>query len=594
MGFKKVKDISLFGKIIGLILGTIILIGGVVYGVSSIMVSRGLSQQGQTEIQKMSVLVQEYVNDLGRRAIVTASVLAERPDVVQAVDKKDKAALKEMVRGYVKAQQVAFVTVADKEGNVVGRGHSDKDGDSVLGQVNVKKALTGLASSGIEEGTVVKFSLRAGNPILSGSQVIGSMTTGFDLSTDSMVDEVKKRYGVECTIFQGDVRVSTTIVRDGKRAIGTKMDNVKVIETVLHKGETFLDINKILGKKYDAAYWPLRNVDGKIVGMLFIGKDRELIEQTMNSTILPTLIAAIIMAVLSVGASLLLVRSLVRNLNRVISGLALSYEEVSDASAQVATTSQVLAEGASEQASSLQETSSSLEKLAFMTRQNADHAHQAKEMMLESQRIVGNVQGHMEVMNQAIEEIAKTSEETSKIIKTIDEIAFQTNLLALNAAVEAARAGEAGAGFAVVADEVRSLAMRAAEAAKSTNNLIDNTMKAVKNGSELTRVTRDAFQENIEIIGKVGQLVDEVASASQEQASGIIQVNSAVTQMDKVIQQSAANTEESAGASEALKAQAGQMEIFVEELRIFVTGTVNTGEGPGKELGKQLFFGHHA
>jgi len=564
--------ISLFGKIIGLIVMTAVLVGAVVYGTGNIVLTRGLQEQGQSEIKKMAGLVQGHVDQLKDKAVITAAVLAERPEMVTAVEKGDQKAVQNLTKGYVKARQVSVLTIADKGGNVVGRGHSDKVGDSVLNQVNVKKALAGQASTGIEEGTVVKFSLRAGNPIRNGNLVVGSTTAGFDLSSEAFVDEVKKTFGVECTVFQGDTRTSTTIVRDGKRAIGTKMDNQQVIETVLNKGEMFMNINKILGRSYDAAYWPLKDVDGKIIGMLFIGKDRELMEQTLKGTILPTVLAALIMGSLMITISFFVVRSIVRTLNRAIRGLTSSHEQVSDASAQVASASQELAEGTSEQAASLEETSSSLEEMSSMTKRNADNAGQAKAMMSDARRIVEKVSGHMNEMSQAIAEITRTSEETSKIIKTIDEIAFQTNLLALNAAVEAARAGESGAGFAVVADEVRNLAMRAAEAAKSTSNLIENTIEAVENGNELTVATQAAFKENADISVKIGQLVDEIATASQEQAHGISQVNTAVAEMDKVTQQQAANAEESASASEEMNAQAEEMKVFVADLVAVVTG----------------------
>jgi len=298
----------------------------------------------------------------------------------------------------------------------------------------------------------------------------------------------------------------------------------------------------------------------------------ELLSPVKNLGLLNLLVA--LGVVLSAGVViLLLVQTTVKPINRIVGGLGEAAEQVSSGAGQVTSSSQLLAEGASEQASSLEETSSSLEEMASMTRQNAENADQAKGMMAEAGQLMKKVDEHMTGMVHAIEEITRTSEETGKIIKTIDEIAFQTNLLALNAAVEAARAGEAGAGFAVVADEVRNLAMRAAEAAKNTSSLIENTLLAVKNGNNLTQSTKDAFKENMEISVKVAELVGEIAAASNEQAQGIEQVNIAVSTMDKVVQQVASSAEESAGASEQMNAQSRQMRTIVEELVLVVNGS---------------------
>ena len=274
----------------------------------------------------------------------------------------------------------------------------------------------------------------------------------------------------------------------------------------------------------------------------------------------------------AVGLGIFLTLMITRPINRIVAGMTDGAEQVAAASSQVSSSSQHLAEGASEQASSLEETSSSLEELSSMAKQNADNAGQAKSMMQEAKTVVDKANQQMAELIEAIGEITRSSEETGKIIKTIDEIAFQTNLLALNAAVEAARAGEAGAGFAVVADEVRNLAMRSAEAAKNTSELIEKTIKAVHNGNQLTVATQEAFKANADISGKVNQLVDEIATASDEQAHGVDQINTAVTEMDKVTQQTAANAEESASASEELNAQSIQMRGFVEELMAVVGG----------------------
>jgi methyl-accepting chemotaxis protein len=207
-----------------------------------------------------------------------------------------------------------------------------------------------------------------------------------------------------------------------------------------------------------------------------------------------------------------------------------------------------------------------------MTKQNADNAAQAKALMGEAGKIVHRVDDQMSKMVTAIQDVTKSSEETGKIVKTIDEIAFQTNLLALNAAVEAARAGEAGAGFAVVAEEVRNLALRSADAAKNTSDLIENTITTVQNSRDLTQQTQEAFKENVEIAGKISQLEDEIAAASTEQAQGIEQIGKAVAEMDKVVQQTAANAEESASAAEEMNAQAIQMKSHVTTLSRIVDG----------------------
>jgi methyl-accepting chemotaxis protein len=285
-------------------------------------------------------------------------------------------------------------------------------------------------------------------------------------------------------------------------------------------------------------------------------------------TIAVTLFGAMIAVLLGV----ILSRLITVPINKAIDGLSEGSDQVASAASQVSSASQSLAEGASEQASALEETSASIEELSSMTAQNANNSNQANSLMSETGRVVHEANLSMQELTGAMREITTGSEDMAKIIKTIDEIAFQTNLLALNAAVEAARAGEAGAGFAVVADEVRSLALRSAESARSTANLIDESIKKIRNGSEIVAKTNEAFGRVQSGARKVGELVGEIAAASNEQAQGISQISKAIAEMDRVVQQNAATSEESAAASEELSAQAMQMKEFVGHITAVVRG----------------------
>ncbi|MDH5752969.1 MAG: methyl-accepting chemotaxis protein [Deltaproteobacteria bacterium] len=253
-------------------------------------------------------------------------------------------------------------------------------------------------------------------------------------------------------------------------------------------------------------------------------------------------------------------------IRKVIDGLIVASDQIASASSQVASSSQALSSGASEQAASLEETSSTLEEISSMTRQNSDNTNLANDQTQSANNLVEKGSGAMGRMVQAIRDVKESSDATAKIIKTIDEIAFQTNLLALNAAVEAARAGDAGRGFAVVAEEVRNLALRSAEAAKDTNNMLETSQQRADLSVTTAEEVEKLLTEIQRTIQDMSTLMNQVSQGSVEQSRGIEQVTAAMAQMDTVTQSNAASAEETASSSEELSAQSQELLGMVNQL----------------------------
>jgi methyl-accepting chemotaxis protein len=268
----------------------------------------------------------------------------------------------------------------------------------------------------------------------------------------------------------------------------------------------------------------------------------------------------------------IIIRNVTRPIARVATALAEESDRTASAAMQLLKASQGMADGSSQQAASLEETSSSLEEMASMTKRNAEAAHAAKALADEARQTADTGANDMETMKAAMGAIKASSSEISKIIKTIDEIAFQTNILALNAAVEAALAGEAGLGFAVVADEVRNLAQRSAQAARETADKISDSGGKSEQGVRISEKMAANLAGIVEKTRRLNEMIAEIAQASNEQSQGIGQINNAVSHMDKVTQSNAALAEETAASSEELRVQAEQVKGAVAELMQMVQG----------------------
>ncbi len=275
---------------------------------------------------------------------------------------------------------------------------------------------------------------------------------------------------------------------------------------------------------------------------------------------------SIIALLLGLLLAFIMGKSLYNIIVKITMGLDDSYREVNSAASNMTAASQVIADAASSQAASLEEISASLEEVASMARRSADNAQEAESLMSQTQQTIGNGSDSMSKLNNAMNSISASNEETQQIIKDIEQIAFQTNLLALNAAVEAARAGEAGAGFAVVAEEVRNLAGRSSEAAGGTNKLIASSTEKIKTGDVMVQETSEAYEDIAESSGKIAHIVSEIAVAASEQATGVNSIKEAMLQLDEASQHNAASSEELAAAAESMQAQADILQTFVGEL----------------------------
>lgn len=266
------------------------------------------------------------------------------------------------------------------------------------------------------------------------------------------------------------------------------------------------------------------------------------------------------------------IRSIADPLTRSVEFLSRSSEQISSVAGELASASQSIASGASEQAAGLEETSATMKEMSGRVHQTAEHAALSATLTQESNQLVASSNQGMLKLVEAMKEINEASEATSKIIKTIDEIAFQTNLLALNAAVEAARAGAAGAGFAVVADEVRNLAIRSAEAAKSTTSLVEGSVSKVRGGVQIVQETQAGLTKMAQSFARMSTLTSQISSDSRDQSTAITEIEKALGEMDKVVQGSAASAEETAASAEEMSAQANDTRAQIQALEALVKG----------------------
>jgi hypothetical protein len=333
--------------------------------------------------------------------------------------------------------------------------------------------------------------------------------------------------------------------------------------------------------------------DGKRLGYVKTSLTPRFMDEALHHSLITIGIKSLVVALCLASVLLVLIKVfLISPISKVILGLERAGNQVTEASGEVLSSGKSLARGVTELAGFLDDTASALNETKVLAKENSDKASQANSLMGKTAQVVKEANLSMEDLTRAINEISKASDETQKIIKTIDEIAFQTNLLALNAAVEAARAGQAGAGFAVVAGEVRNLALRAANAARNTAGLIESTVSKTLGGLEVVRKTGEAFSQVTVITTRTEGLVKEIADASNEQATGIERISHALLDADKVVRQNAAHADLTASTSQKLGCQAEEVRGFVSHLMALVGNAARERNSSEKSRNKEVRQGN--
>lgn len=390
--------------------------------------------------------------------------------------------------------------------------------------------------------------------------VKGSLERGQMLNFQKLLVRQKEIEGVmEVTLFDrnGNINLSSNDVDDQRKLTTEMMEQLqKEMKPVWQEDEATLQISAPQEVVPDCIRCHPQWIEGENGGTLSLTFDLSSLNKTVNRLQFFMSAGALILLVFVSTIIFVVMQKIIKTpINTIIGHLTKSAKSIGDAAHQSALSSESLSNNTSQQAASLEETSSFLEEVSSMIGMNAENTAQANHLMTETNKVMNESSEIMDKLQGAMIKIDDSNKETATILKTIDQIAFQTNLLALNAAVEAARAGEAGAGFAVVADEVRNLALRTAEAARSVTSMLEQNSERVSTGVEFVTQAGDAFVNSADKTRKAAQLLSEIATASKEQATGIDQLTKAVRDLDIVTQQNAAGADNASTVAHDMRQQ---------------------------------------
>ena len=523
---------------------------------NSIKVSESIEQTIQTAVENWRVSTFAY-------AQIVASYPGE--EKIEAILNRNAEMIIELSEEIFRFTGCDAMTYTDMEGDVLARVHNRSNTGNIISSLAIADAVKGQAVSYVYPTLNSGFSITAGAPIMDRNTQIGVLFLSKRIDQTATVNEMKQMTGSEIVIFQEGEPVIASYT-DDTDSIGPLPDD---IEAVLSSGNSVIRIDNFEKTSAVWRYTPIKGRNGEIVGAILTihantGENWVMIMWICLFFAVCIIITPI--AVVNIKKITVPLTKATESLYRVINEITSSASQFKDSSAN-------LADGSNKQAAAIQETSATMTETTSMISQNAENTQQATKLAQKSQEEASNGKVKMREMVDSMNQIKESSDAISKIIKTIDDIAFQTNLLAINATVEAARAGgDAGRSFAVVAEEVRNLAKKSAEAAANTTDIIDKNIYLTNSGREISTEVAEVLETVMSEIHNLSKIINEISAASEEQANGVKQVNIALSQMEKTTQSNAAVSEESASAANMLDSLTEDLQNVNEAIDLVIYG----------------------
>ncbi len=513
--------ISIFWKLLGMVAASVLLLGITVFFTTKHFVSNGFDQESVKNIENFQSAMMDEIKDKKAYYLETTARAAKNPQLASAVYSGNAKELAKYAEELMKAGDINLVIFTDKNGEVIFRGHSEVRGDTVLSQQSVSRALEGESVAGVEDLAEAGLSLLAGHPVRIFERVAGVITLGMSFESNIFVDAIREKLGVEATIFQGDTRLSTTIRRDEQRVVGTEMTNPEVTKTVLTNSKTFLDRNKILGRWYDTAYWPLVDLQGETAGMYFLGTDREIIESAQNAVLYSILWVTLLIGGLMLLIGFFLARTLARRIVAATTFASSVAEGNLDETLNIKSTDEtgVLAESLNKMVANLKkmikeseaktaEAVRESEKASRATKEANEAREQAETARTEGQAqaaaqlegIVGKVGSASEELSSQVKHSTQGAEDQKQRITETATAMEQMNATVLEVAKNASNA----------ADGANKAKNEAGEGAK----IVDESIKSIARVQEMSSTVKeslDGLGDRAQQIDSIMNVIDDIA-----------------------------------------------------------------------------------